>query len=62
MSNKTCVIAPSPVKGEKVFLSGRIEEVGNQCRVEYFARHLGFLTGRFKKEQLQVVYGAGCGK
>ncbi|XP_015757878.1 PREDICTED: uncharacterized protein LOC107337270 isoform X3 [Acropora digitifera] len=60
VSPETCVIGPNPVKGEKDFLSGRIEEVGNQCRVVYFARHLGFLTGRFKKEQLQVVYGAWC--
>ncbi|XP_015748600.1 PREDICTED: fibrillin-1-like [Acropora digitifera] len=62
LSVDTCVISPNPVKGQKDFLSGRVDKVDegkNEYDVEYLAKG-GFMRARFKREQLQVVYGAWC--
>ena len=52
------------MKGRKDFLSGRVDKVDegkNEYDVEYLAKG-GFMRARFKREQLQVVYGAWCSK
>ena len=67
LSVDTCVIAPNPVKGRKDFLAGRVHKVyegKNKYAVKYLASKRAVVSKKvvFKREQLQVVYGAWCSK
>ncbi|XP_015756450.1 PREDICTED: fibulin-1-like [Acropora digitifera] len=65
LSVDACVIAPNPVKGRKDFLAGRVHKVyegKNKYAVKYLASKRAVVSKKvvFKREQLQVVYGAWC--
>ncbi|XP_015748264.1 PREDICTED: uncharacterized protein LOC107328062 isoform X2 [Acropora digitifera] len=56
-----CVIATRLVKGREYFLSGRLSGKRDEYSVKFTTNGTLLEVARFKREQLQVVYGAWCG-